>query len=274
MKRKEGFIYIESDFVCDAALSDSEKLMIGKIHGYCLGNNGSCYLTAVELGSQLLWKVCKAKRVIASLEAKGYIIRERDGHNFVISLVSSVSIKEGKGKGSKMSPKGDKNEPSQRLKNEPQRFKNEPQRFKNEPQRLKNEPSFIYRTDIEEKLEENIEQTSERARIIPEDEKLFSEFWAAYPKKVDRKGSLKAFKNIPRLKEVFPEIMQALTIQKRSKQWNEQSGRFIPHPTTYIHQERWTAVNEADKQQEVIDKITQSALVNFGFISEGDAWDE
>ena len=265
MKKREGFVLIDAAFVYDPNLNDSEKIMLGKIQGYCM-TQGNCYLTAPELGSQLLWKVGKSKRVIASLEEKGYIIRERDGHDFVISLVSSVSIKEGKGKGSKMSLKGVKNEPLQRSKNEPQRSKNEPQRFKNEP-------PFIYKRNINETINEDITNT-ERVEIIPEDEKLFSEFWAAYPKKVDRKGSLRAFKNIPRLKEVFPEIMQALTIQKRSKQWNEQSGRFIPHPTTYIHQERWTAINEADKQQEVIDKITQNALVNFGFISEGDAWDE
>ena len=96
--------------------------------------------------------------------------------------------------------------------------------------------------------------------VLPEDEKMFLEFWAAYPKKVDKKGSERAFKNIKKLKSVFPEIMSALEIQKQSEQWSKNNGQFIPNPTTYIHQERWTTVTETD---EIQTKIKETVKQNY-----------
>ena len=94
---------------------------------------------------------------------------------------------------------------------------------------------------------------------------MFIEFWSIYPKKVDKKGSFRAFKNIPKLKEVFPGILKALEVQKQSSQWTKDNGQYIPNPTTYIHQERWLTVNEADALQAVQDQITMNSLDDFNF---------
>lgn len=96
--------------------------------------------------------------------------------------------------------------------------------------------------------------------VSSEIQTMFDEFWAIYPKKVDKKGSLRAFKNIPKLKEVFPVIIQALEIQKQSIQWTKDHGQYIPNPTTYIHQERWNTVTEADQVQA---KINEAAYENY-----------
>ena len=85
--------------------------------------------------------------------------------------------------------------------------------------------------------------------MLSEVETMFLQFWSIYPKKVDKKGSFRAFKNIPKLKEQFPGIIKALEIQKESDQWTKNHGQFIPNPTTYIHQERWLTVNEAEEFQ-------------------------
>ena len=116
---------------------------------------------------------------------------------------------------------------------------------------------------IERNTKESGVVVSLTSEVIPEDERLFLEFWEAYPKKVDRKGSFRAFKNIPKLKEVFPGIMSALEIQKRSEQWTKQNGQFIPNPTTYIHQERWTTVRESDELQTRIDDIVKQNIDGF-----------
>ena len=108
----------------------------------------------------------------------------------------------------------------------------------------------IRNTNIERNTKEK-----EDARVLSDVEKLFLEFWAIYPKKVDKKGALRAFKNIKKLKEVFPEIMSALEIQKRSEQWTKANGQYIPNPTTYIHQERWTTTTEADEIKANLDQM-------------------
>ena len=105
-----------------------------------------------------------------------------------------------------------------------------------------------------------LEDFTSAPQVLSDEEVLFSQFWTVYPKKVDKKGSFRAFKNIPRLKEVFPEILQALEIQKQSEQWTKNNGQFIPNPTTYIHQERWTTVTETDEIQK---KINETVKQNF-----------
>ena len=68
---------------------------------------------------------------------------------------------------------------------------------------------------------------------------LFAKFWEAYPKKIDKKGSERAFKRIKKLGAEFEKIMAAVERQKQSEQWKRENGRFIPNPTTWLHQERW-----------------------------------
>ncbi len=115
-------------------------------------------------------------------------------------------------------------------------------------------------------LTQQKEEKEERKEIVlSEEEKMFLEFWEAYPRKVDKKGSFRAFKNIPKLKEVFPGIMAALEIQKQSEQWTKNNGQFIPHPTTYIHQERWLTVSQADETQAKIDEIVKQNYQKFLF---------
>lgn len=103
------------------------------------------------------------------------------------------------------------------------------------------------------------------AEVVDEKEKMFLEFWELYPKKVDKEGCRKAFKRIKKLKEVFPEIIRALEIQKQSKQWNKENGQYIPNPRTYINQERWLSVNEADEIQAIQDQLVMDSLNEINF---------
>lgn len=116
-------------------------------------------------------------------------------------------------------------------------------------------------TNINEELNKQItKENKQQGGVLSEVETMFLQFWSIYPKKVDKKGSYRAFKNIPKLKEQFPGILKALEIQKESDQWTKNHGQFIPNPTTYIHQERWLTVNEAD---EVQSKINETVKENF-----------
>ncbi|MBR5285472.1 MAG: hypothetical protein IKU30_01105 [Clostridia bacterium] len=76
-------------------------------------------------------------------------------------------------------------------------------------------------------------------------DRLFEEFWAAYPRKVNKKGCRSLFKRIPHIKKRFPDIMAALQEQKKSRQWR--FVEFIPHPHTWLNQERWETTEASDK---------------------------
>ncbi len=68
-------------------------------------------------------------------------------------------------------------------------------------------------------------------------EEMFSQFWAAWPNKKNKKKAKLAFCRIKNLPNVFPVMMQALEKQKATPQWQNQ--QFIPLPTTWINGERW-----------------------------------
>lgn len=67
----------------------------------------------------------------------------------------------------------------------------------------------------------------------------FAEFWAQYPKKVGKGAAEKAFDRIKPDKQTFDRMMDAISAQKRSRQWTENNGQYIPNPATWLNQRRW-----------------------------------
>lgn len=106
---------------------------------------------------------------------------------------------------------------------------------------LKNEFETLFANEKAEELE-----------AVDPKETMFNEFWKLYPKKVNKKGAKTSFMRIKGLKKEFDNIMLALKKCVVSKDWQKQNGQFIPHPQTWINQERWKDKNE-NSEQEVID---------------------
>ena len=69
--------------------------------------------------------------------------------------------------------------------------------------------------------------------------KCFERFWKEYPKKVGKKKAREKFIRLFLDEKRFKKIMEALEVQKKSLQWKKDAGQYIPHPVTWIHQERW-----------------------------------
>jgi len=70
-------------------------------------------------------------------------------------------------------------------------------------------------------------------------EKLFDLFWKNYPRREGKGAARKAWAKIKDPVSVIEKIKQVLPTQMNSKQWTKDNGDFIPHPATYINQERW-----------------------------------
>jgi len=67
----------------------------------------------------------------------------------------------------------------------------------------------------------------------------FISFWKIYPKKVGKKPAQKSFEKINPDKKLFEQIITALKTQKKTENWLKNGGQFIPHPATWLNQERW-----------------------------------
>ena len=130
-------------------------------------------------------------------------------------------------------------------------------------------------TENQQVLNTNISNTNilntNNINIIPPispRENLFEMFWAAYPqcfRKANKKGCKAKFIKIKDLENIFPDIISSLEMQKRSKQWNDQGGQFIPAPLTWINQERWTVKDERTELQQKIDEATEQNINGFLF---------
>jgi hypothetical protein len=74
----------------------------------------------------------------------------------------------------------------------------------------------------------------------------FDEFWKSYPYKVGKPAALKAWlaKNPP-----LNEVIEGVGRWKACKAWKKNGGEYIPHPSTFINQERWKDVPEPEKAQ-------------------------
>ena len=69
----------------------------------------------------------------------------------------------------------------------------------------------------------------------PDPEMAFDQFWSVYPRKKGKGAARKAFARIRWTPDLWTRLMTALEWQTR--EWSD--PRFIPHPATYLNQERW-----------------------------------
>lgn len=71
------------------------------------------------------------------------------------------------------------------------------------------------------------------------DPDAFETFWAAYPRKDDRKVAVSAWDKLRPDRALCREMYAALKRQRRSDQWNREEGRFIPLFSTWLNGRKW-----------------------------------
>lgn len=75
--------------------------------------------------------------------------------------------------------------------------------------------------------------------IAPALQERFDRFWAAYPRHTAKQTAVKAFEKINPDEALLEQMLAAIASQKESDQWTRDGGAFIPHPSTWLNQERW-----------------------------------
>ena len=77
------------------------------------------------------------------------------------------------------------------------------------------------------------------AEILENWEVQFNEFYNKYPKKVKKQDVMKWFKKNKPSNELFSTMMNSLEDFIISKEWQRDSGQYIPYPTSWLNQRRW-----------------------------------
>ena len=96
----------------------------------------------------------------------------------------------------------------------------------------------------ESKTEANNKQTESKKEKEKEKEKeykcnsecAFDLFWESYPKKVGYEDAKTEFDKVSVPVET---LLSAIELQKKSIQWQKNSGEFIPNPSTWLIGKRW-----------------------------------
>lgn len=91
------------------------------------------------------------------------------------------------------------------------------------------------RYEVEVEVEEEVELETD----IDQFGLVFEDFWSAYPRKVGKGAARKVWDKIRPTQELIQTILDAIQLQRQSQQWQKDGGQFIPHPATWLNQERW-----------------------------------
>lgn len=87
---------------------------------------------------------------------------------------------------------------------------------------------------------EGRKEGKERKEGTESDDSLFDRFYEAYPRKVGKPAAIKAFAKCKADEALVDQMIAAIEEQKQSAQWMKDGGQFIPHPATWLNNERWT----------------------------------
>jgi hypothetical protein len=68
----------------------------------------------------------------------------------------------------------------------------------------------------------------------------FNQFWNEYPKKINKQATEKLWAKLNPSPELLQVILSQLKKLKNTKNWQDNNGQFIPHPSTWVTNQRWT----------------------------------
>jgi hypothetical protein len=83
-------------------------------------------------------------------------------------------------------------------------------------------------------MEEKRREESEKINTLPD----FDLFWDAYPRKVGKGDARKAWLSSAKTRPTIDALL--LCVENAKREWLKNEQRFIPHPATWIRQERWS----------------------------------
>ena len=67
----------------------------------------------------------------------------------------------------------------------------------------------------------------------------FDQFWAVYPKKVAKRDAWAFWKSLTPSVELTATIVADVARRAVSREWTDEGGRFIPHPSKFLRKHHW-----------------------------------
>lgn len=101
---------------------------------------------------------------------------------------------------------------------------------------------------------------ADSTRLDADIEASFNDFWDFYPRREAKAAAKKVYARA--LAKTTPEAM-AEAVRLYAEEWKERPAkdrRFIPHPTTWLNQERWHDVGQSQAVTPTVATITEMTV--------------
>lgn len=82
----------------------------------------------------------------------------------------------------------------------------------------------------------------------------FEQFWDVYPRRISKKKAEQSWAKIKMTPDLLEKIIASVHVYRQTEQWMKDGGTFIPHPATWLNQERWEDEIAPTPQAPTIDK--------------------
>lgn len=89
-------------------------------------------------------------------------------------------------------------------------------------------------------------------------DRLFEDFWNLYPRKVGKGAARKSYEKALK-KTTHDAIVISVMEHMDTDQWKRDNGQYIPHPSTWLNQERW--LDEVKSGMPIVSGHNPSATV-------------
>lgn len=101
-------------------------------------------------------------------------------------------------------------------------------------------PSISHRDEESDDSDTNTDtKTDTKTTISSPKVDGFDLFWQAYPRKVGKGAARRKWERIEMTADLLEKILVVISEQTKTEQWLKDGGQFIPHPVTWLNQERW-----------------------------------
>lgn len=219
MDKPNYYAVIPSNVRYDDDLSANAKLLYGEITSLC-NEKGYCWATNEYFAN--LYNVSKISisRWISQLSNKGYIGIKLDYKAGTREIENRYIIINQKLLEKTITPIN----------------KNDNTYYQNCIYPINKNDSTPINKNVKENNTSNTNNKNEYKEIYKE---RFEMFWKQYPKKVNKFKSEEWFRKNKPNEILFNYIIKKLEMFKKSKQWEKENGKYIPHPTTWLNQKRW-----------------------------------
>lgn len=236
------FFVIPSIVMLDEALPLSAKVLYGTITWKC-GKRSYTWATNRELGEPIDLSAKRVSALLSLLEKRGHVETEleyKDGTHEILRRYIYPIMKSARDLTGGTPPLGNEDTspsvqgtlPSEAgippLENEEVKCN-----IKKDKQDKEDPPYSPPKGDKPAKAPNREKSTPTYA---PE---AFETFWAAYPRKDDRKKAIRAWDKLKPDKPLCRVMYAALLRQKESDQWTRDGGQYIPMFSTWLNGRRW-----------------------------------